>query len=228
MTRLIAFGCSMTYGHCLPSRDLAWPSQLSRVLGLDCVNMSRVGSSNKQIWHDLINFDFQEDDIVFVLWSYPSRSCVLKNKKESINIGHWLIEESQLSKTFYENFYTKYDMETQSKLFVSHANLFLAGKKITIYNLCIEKSHTLLFEMGVNHIPLHFGSYEKIFPKADDNLHPGVDAHAMFSRDILMHLGRTEYKHIPKKNPMSLVERLSQPFDFKNFYEQLRKLIKRL
>jgi hypothetical protein len=138
MSRLIAFGCSLTYGHCLPSRDLAWPNQLSRVLGLDCVNMSRVGSSNKQIWHDLINFDFQEDDVVFVLWSYPSRSCVLKNKKESVSIGHWMIEESELSKTFYEQFYTKYDMETQSKLFVSHANLFLAGKKITIYNLCID------------------------------------------------------------------------------------------
>lgn len=228
MTRLIAFGCSMTYGHCLPSRDLAWPNQLAKVLELDCVNRSQVGSSNKQIWHDLVNFDFQQDDVVFVLWSYPSRSCVFKSKKESINIGHWMIEESQVSKTFYETFYTKYDAETQSKLFVSHANLFLSSRQITIYNLCIEKSHKMLFEMGADHIPLYFGSYEKIFPKADDNLHPGVDAHAMFSRDILKHLARDEYKHIPKKNPMSLLERWSQPFDFKNFSEQVRKLIKRL
>jgi len=228
MARLIAFGCSMTYGHCLPSRDLAWPSQLSKVLGLNCVNMSQVGSSNKQIWHDLINFDFRQDDVVFVLWSYPSRSCVFKNRNQSISIGHWLIEESQLSKIFYDKFYTKYDIEMQSKLFVSHANLFLADKKITIYNLCIEKSHKMLFELGSTHIPLYFGSYEKLFPKADDNLHPGVDAHVMFSRDILMHLGQDEYKHIQKKDPMSLLERLSQPFDFKNFNEQIKKLIKRL
>ena len=74
MSRLVAFGCSYTYGYGLsdchiepnkpgpnPSK-LAWPSLLANMLDLEVVNCSNIGASNIHILWRLINFDFKNDD----------------------------------------------------------------------------------------------------------------------------------------------------------------------
>ena len=93
MTRLVAFGCSNTYGEALPdcwyevragewgARDTpstqAWPALLADQLGLLCVNRAVPGGSNKLMLHRILNTEFLEGDVVIAAWTYPTRWCTI-------------------------------------------------------------------------------------------------------------------------------------------------------
>ena len=85
MSRLVAFGCSTTYGHGLPDctigtgagpepSQFAWPVKLAEKLGRTPVNMSKPGAGNTEILWKMFNFDFEPDDLCIVMWSYFTRS----------------------------------------------------------------------------------------------------------------------------------------------------------
>ena len=76
MPRLVAFGCSHTYGEGLEdcwnwetrkagpvASKFAWPQILANLLKRECVNLGRRGASNKEILHNIQMFDFEKDDI---------------------------------------------------------------------------------------------------------------------------------------------------------------------
>lgn len=210
MNRLIAFGCSLTFGHGLsdchnpphhpgyaPS-EYAWPAVLSSLTNRQCINMATPGSSNKRIWKTIIDFDYEQSDIVFILWSFPDRTAIL-NKHNIKDIGPWL--NDTVSKNYYENSYSEYDALVQSQLFVSHANGIFKEKNITVYNLITEKSLKNVFILRGNtipHIPLYlwddFGSY---YPKALDNSHPGNECHIEFASSIHTYITTGKIKKLP-------------------------------
>jgi hypothetical protein len=156
MSRLIAFGCSLTFGHGLPDchcpphhpgytpSEYAWPAILSSLTNHQCINLANPGASNKRIWKTIIDFDYELSDIVFILWSFPERSAIL-NKNNIQDIGPWM--DDTVSKNYYENSYSEYDALVQSQLFISHANGFLKEKNITVYNLIVEKSLKNVFTL---------------------------------------------------------------------------------
>ena len=99
MARLVAFGASYTYGDGLPDTfpndnkpsSLAWPGILADNLNLECVNMSSQGAGNKKIWHDILNFKFKPNDIVFILWAFPNRYTIFNSKSKFKNLNpHFL------------------------------------------------------------------------------------------------------------------------------------------
>ncbi len=216
--RLIAFGCSLTYGAGLsdcfvppngpgpfPSKK-AWPFLIANALDIECINQSRPGASNKEIWQNIVSFNFQKDDIVFVMWSYPERSCVLHpTTNKSQQIGPW----SENHELFYEQFYSKYDADAMSKLFVSHADMFLANKGILVFNLVVDRKFKYIFELGkhtVEHIPVYIWTHENRFPLSADNNHGNEQCHAEVARLIMDH---TDIKHdIPKQQPLSVPQRV--------------------
>ena len=73
--RVIAFGCSFTFGHGLPDcfnppknpgkapSKYAWPSLVANELNVKCINKSLPGSSNKRIWHNIGKFKFKKTKI---------------------------------------------------------------------------------------------------------------------------------------------------------------------
>lgn len=92
MPRLVAFGCSFTYGHSLPDcvgeleddgkdfgrpgdlpSQYAWPNLLAEKLGYDCLNLSVIGTGNYQILIDILRTDFKQDDVVIIGYSYFNR-----------------------------------------------------------------------------------------------------------------------------------------------------------
>jgi lysophospholipase L1-like esterase len=197
MARLIAFGCSMTYGdglpdiypkHAKPSR-LAWPQLLADKLGLECVNCGMSGSSNKKIWHDILNFKFAPDDTVVVLWSYTDRTTVYKSKSNYLGISPGIIDSNPLVEMFYKNFYSEYDVELNTRLYINQANAFLKNRGLNKYNLLIKNSSRKLFELAgekVDFVPLPFyENYRNVYPRGLDHLHPGELSHAKFARDVL-------------------------------------------
>ena len=82
LSRLIAFGCSLTYGFGLPDcyvSDMqhgpnpsvhAWPALTATALKLDIVNKAISGASNLKILNEILNFDFNIEDTVIILWSF--------------------------------------------------------------------------------------------------------------------------------------------------------------
>lgn len=218
--RLVSFGCSLTYGAGLedcfippdrpgihPSKK-SWPSLIAQELDIECVNQSRIGSSNKEIWHNIISFDFKDHDLVFIMWTYPDRTCILHPKKDkSEQIGIW----SEDKKIFYKDFYSEYDAETMSKLFVSHANYFLENKNIKVFNLVVDNRFKYIFKLNnriIDHIPVYIWTHENQFPLSQDNNHGNEECHREVARLIMDHVN-IEHS-IPKQKKLSLLKRFKR------------------
>lgn len=218
--RLIAFGCSLTYGAGLkdcfippdrpgprPSKH-SWPFLIAQELNIECINQSRTGSSNKEIWHNIISFDFKDDDIIFIMWTYPDRTCILHPKKDkSEQIGIWNNDK----KIFYKDFYSEYDTKTMSRLFVSHANCFLEKKNVKVFNLVVDRRFKYIFKMNdqvINHIPVYIWTYENQFQLSQDNNHGNEECHREVARLIMNHL---QIEHtISKQKKMSILKRFNR------------------
>lgn len=197
MDRLITFGCSLTYGHGLPDcfippknpgpepSKMGWASTIAKYMNRECVNQSSPGASNKKIWNTIINFDFKETDIVFILWSHEERYSIIK-KDTIVDIGIWTGHDS-----FYKDYYDENDAMLMSKLFVNHANMFVESKNIRVFNMVISpkrKDILTLGDMTMPHIPVYVGKFCKWYPYALDRSHPGIECNEVFSKKILDYL----------------------------------------
>jgi hypothetical protein len=197
--RLIAFGCSLTYGHGLPDcfvppygpglnpSKLAWPELVAKTLHKECINTSAPGASNKKIWNIVLNFEFKDNDLIFIHWSFPARTAMIR-EDGVVDISH-----NNKHDLYYQNFYDDYDSEVMSKLFVSHTNFYLNSKNLKVYNLVANRklqSILTLKEMTTSHLPVYIQDSIKKFPYALDGSHPGIECHEFFSNQILQELDK--------------------------------------
>ena len=132
MGRIVAFGCSHTYGMGLkdsfvegdllkpgasPS-DQAWPALLADKLGYDCTNQSTPGGSNLEILYNIFDFKFQEGDKVVVGWTTPARDVVF-NADGKVRIASFLVDGKFSSDQLEEivpNLYPEADTTTISEV----------------------------------------------------------------------------------------------------------------
>lgn len=188
MSRLIAFGCSVTYGHGLPDcfsppdgpgstpSNLAWPSLLGKKLGKSTVvNNSDPGASNLQILWKILNYEFQPNDICVVYWSYYDRLDFVRLDLNSSTTHRLQLED------FDKNFlsrpgYSKHNA-IRNFLMIHHAALFLEDKGIPYFFL-----DRIRFNIGAK-FPEHLKPKEYDDTQSDfnfkidialDNLHPGI------------------------------------------------------
>jgi hypothetical protein len=219
MERVITFGCSLTYGHGLPDcfsppRDpglnpsnLGWPSIIAKCLDRECINISSPGASNKKIWNDVIHFDYQETDIVFVLWSYIERSSIIHSSKKITFIGPWAPDHSN----YYKEFYDKHDATLMSSLFVNHANMFLQQKNITMHNIIPGTRELPILELNniiVKHIPIYITDIRDYHPLALDKRHPGIECQTAYSKKILDFLNiKNDLPEIKELNMLGKIKR---------------------
>lgn len=192
MQRLITFGCSFTQGQYLETDDpgsncysrLAWPFQLADKLKLECHNQGVNGSSAKKIWHKIVNFNFKKDDLVIILWTHKDRWCILKDDKNTIDFFPSYIEKRELTRTFYSQFYDEYDITETYSLFVDHANRFIKGKGLKVYNLDSNLSPMALKYTDIEFLKTDINEIRRRHPKALDNSHPGKEAHLEFANQV--------------------------------------------
>lgn len=102
MPKLIACGCSNTYGHglkdisfpgkhgkinyLLGASKLAWPQKLADLLGYECVNMGIPAAPNKLIAYRLTEVDdIQPDDIIVFMWTFLLRQAILPDLTRTPN-----------------------------------------------------------------------------------------------------------------------------------------------
>ena len=183
--RLVAFGCSNTYGLALPQEFIddevpltskyAWPAVLSNRLGVECVNKGIPGASNKLISHMISNTPLYSTDIVVVLWSYIDRWCVIENPNYNehnpalnYNIAPWI--SNKRSKYYYKLIYNETDHRLDTNYRIDYANLYLNNKGIKHYqSSCGSIDHPLLLDIKFQEL--------KNIDYAADNQHAGIEAH---------------------------------------------------
>ena len=157
MSRLIAFGCSLTYGDCLedcidfnqvnkiiidngklkkmygcgpqPSQ-YAWPSVLGKLLNIDqVVNKGWSGCSNKFIWKSIVDFKYQKDDLVFINWTLIDRYTSFGlDEDDSIHIGPWM--NNKRTKHYYKSIYSDVDGHYDFYIRTDHAKKYLDSQGI--------------------------------------------------------------------------------------------------
>lgn len=202
--RLVAFGCSLTYGHGLAdcwdptlkqprehSSSFAWPVVAARELNRECVNTSFPGASNKEILFKIQNFIFHPDDVVAILWTFPGRSCTIKVDTEIFNgqkFDNSIFDRIVPSNIEHEDFYKSYsetdalvDLYTR----IEYANLYFNSRKITAFHFLIEPRLVKEYSWFTAQIePIYMSEIKKSFPVAADDLHPGKLAHREFGLEV--------------------------------------------
>jgi len=194
MSRLITFGCSVTYGHglsdCLeelnrpgpePSKQ-AWPNLLATRLNKKLINTSTPGASNLEILFHILNFPFDPDDLIVILWTYPSRDMIFSVPTKEyrfpyIPLGVW--HDSNLAKSWLAT-HTDHDLIIRSWLSINHGELYLNNNNlrnnsffVDIHQLYDRPPEYLKFT-NINLTPLTNILASDL---AIDTSHPGPIAH---------------------------------------------------
>ena len=217
MKRLIAAGCSLTYGHGLPDcvdrydqkhpgpepSKMAWPGLLADQLNRACINLSRPGSSNKQIWHTLLNFNFEPDDIVIVYWSFIYRHCSLVSAN---NVKQILVNTMEKTdKLYYKHIFTEYDSVLDFYLRIRDVDAYIRSQDVEkIIHMTVENLNYLNTWYKINYkkqLPNIKSSFSQtpnitktksILDKRNicvdlalDDVHPGVRSHQLFADQLL-------------------------------------------
>jgi len=195
--RLIAFGCSNTYGHGLedcimpnmrdpgpnPSR-FAWPQLVADKLNLDCVNMGNPGASNKEIWYKAINFNFESTDTVIFLWSFVDRYCILRQDGFQPLSIHGT---EKFNKMYYKHIHDDYDACMDFYIRCNYMKQYLDSKNIFNLHGSVNQSKILYTPdwNTVELMPIYMDKIRNKFDTALDGMHPNHQAHELFATEVL-------------------------------------------
>lgn len=189
MKRLIVFGPSSSYGIGLDNKDTeVFGAILSQKLNRKFVNNSIPGASNKLICHSIVSFDYQEGDLVIILWAFNDRYTILKSETEFINIMPSYTNEKSVN--YYKNIHEDYDHTFMSKVYVNYGINYLVNKNIKNFSLFHGKTQKETLDNETHLIPLYYTDFDKGYPRASDGVHLGIEGNK--------NLGNTLYKYITK------------------------------
>jgi hypothetical protein len=201
MSRLVTFGCSFTYGQGLPGckignnttkvastpSEYAWPVNLSKLLDIKVINKGVPGASNLEILFHILNFDFKQDDIVVIMWSFPDRDLYfnsVKGLKPFKQLGNWLLNRNKYEEEWLKNLSFK-DNCVKSWLHIHHADLYL--QSLSLKYIHYPTVPNLLKEYQPGYIKKITNFYSDGFAdidKGEDNSHPGIKSHLETAKRI--------------------------------------------
>lgn len=202
MPRLVAFGCSYTYGHGLPDchvppdhpgdkpSKFAWPQLIANELHYECLNLSEPGSGNFQILMNVLRTKFNSDDLVILGYSYFSRFRFYQ-MSDKISKGYILPQyDPEHKKILLEDLnFEHWDKKIywDNWLAIQHIELLLNSqniKNLSFLNipggLKEAKPKLLKLDNFINNMKI---VHEE--DKALDGAHPGLGSHASQAALIL-------------------------------------------
>lgn len=193
MSRIVSFGCSLTFGQSLPDcilgkkTDLpsqyAWPSVLARLMRRPCKNYGIPGASNLEILHCISSVtEIFPGDVVIVMWSFLERSCVLESDTVK-QIGPW-IDRPEI-KTYYQHLHSDYTDRFLYPILVRHGDALVRKHTDNVYHM--EARTTDCFPLSTLGV-----SIDDAEPFTDatytdtgiDGVHPGIIRHEQLAKKI--------------------------------------------
>ena len=178
MSRLIAFGCSLTHGYGLKNQDDAWPNILASKCNMDIINHGEPAASNKRILWKILTTDINKDDIVVVKWSYTNRWCVIKDSDNIFNLGPWMKDKD--SRLWYKNFYNDTDRIFDAQIIIKYADYYLKEKGIKFYFMHTAPKDLAKLNVDATFLKTSISDISQQYTKAKD-YHPGADAHKAYA-----------------------------------------------
>lgn len=203
ISRVVAFGDSQTYGYFLTETNngygtgpntLAWPTVVANYYNVDVINNGVCGASNKEIWLEAINFNYQKGDIVCILWSFFDRDFFpTGDLRDSILgfEGHYegtkIIPNyfnNKKNTFYYKEFHSNFNSFASFSLYKSHLALHLESMNIPYVFRNLE----------VSNIPKTSFEWDKTVCKgidyilddyALDNSHYGLESHKTVAQDFI-------------------------------------------
>ena len=185
MNRLVAFGCSLTFGIGLPdtwpyrekyvASSLAWPNILGNKLNLETINKGIPAAGQTEILNTILNFDFHDNDTCVIMWSYFDRLDFYKFTEP--NFGHRIgPRHKSYRKILLMSDTYQIDVARRNWLVMQHCMLYLRNKKIkAVHIVCLDDkiSHpNTLYKIDI------FDTIQDItwnyHDKALDKIHPGM------------------------------------------------------
>ena len=205
MNRLIAFGCSHTFGHGLsdcwiekekthgvyPSK-YAWPTILARHMNRFPVNMGICGAAANQISNNIVRYNYRKNDIVVVLWTHTNRHSVVYQNGSASQMSAYAATLNKKSKIWLKNFYDEYDSLINYASSIITAQKFLEKNNIPSMHFIVEDIQSDVEKYKVNKffelIDLDnngiFFYDNPIRDVALDNAHLGPETHKWFAQEI--------------------------------------------
>ena len=208
--RLIAFGCSQTYGHCLPDcyvkaksarngvgialnpSKMAFAQLVGDYLNRTVHNLAWPGGSNRNMWYHAVHFDYQPTDMVLCVWTMADRNMVVR-KNDTHHLGPWP-GVHPLNKAW-QRFTAMSNSDSDSELtafhLMDHTHRVVAPKVKKILHYKQHNQHYIetpawcnfRFQNSLqNMVP-----YEKM-DTALDGEHYGVESHKSIARQMIQDL----------------------------------------
>jgi len=197
-SRLITFGCSLTFGHGLedcynyetrepgpnPSK-FAYPNIVKDKLGFkELINLSKCGASNKYIAEQVISFDFLQNDVILIQWSFIERWhwWVDMQDNKQVHLGPW--QKGKLAKDFYKYYWDEETSAIDNALVIDYTHLYLEKLDNKFYTMI--GSNTV--KAPVQHakfLPCVFSEHRGV-DLALDKSHPGPKAHKTFAEELII------------------------------------------
>ena len=203
LNRIVAFGDSQTYGYFLtetnngygsgPS-ELAWPNVVADYYDVNVVNNGICGASNKEIWLEAINFNYQKGDTVCILWSFFDREFFPTGDVRDSIVGfdgHFegikLVPnhfKSKKNALYYEQFHSNFNSFVSFSLYKSHIAHYLDSINVPYFFRNLE----------VSNIPKSSFAWDKTVCKginyvlcdyAFDNIHYGLESHKTVANNFI-------------------------------------------
>lgn len=143
--RFIAFGCSITYGHGLsdciadnrvgagetPSK-FSWPNHLASRYGAELINLAYCGGSNYYILNRILNFDWRDDDIALISFTYFYRYTIFDENEPPFNVNAQDVNNhaKKHRATAFYNLFDNNHLSWNDTVSIDSSFLFLNYKKI--------------------------------------------------------------------------------------------------
>jgi hypothetical protein len=188
MSRLVAFGCSITYGHGLPDcftppnhhgsvpSNLAWPTLLGNKLEVNTiVNNGNPGASNLEILWKILNYEFEDNDLCVVYWSFYDRLDLVRLDLDSSKTHRLQLEDVDKDFLIKANYTTH--LIIRNFLIIHHAALSLEKKGVQYFFL--DRNSLSVGAKFPEHLkPKNYDNTQLDvnfrIDLALDNLHPGI------------------------------------------------------
>jgi hypothetical protein len=198
--RLVAFGCSLTYGDGLPdcyvsdptdplgyhagpvpSRH-AWPRLAADMLGMDCLNLAGSGNSNTRILLGVLTHAWQPGDAAAVLWTYPDRDYLLLEGGPR-NVGPWNATSWDTATSYYTA-HDGCDMQTRAWISHHHAASYLSSIGIP-FTMASASPWERGWWTGDDHRAIDASVFSQPFMDVGlDGLHGGMLQHEAWAREF--------------------------------------------
>jgi hypothetical protein len=204
------FGCSQTYGHCLPDcyvqppkpkgiwdvdtadkpSEQCFAAIVGRELGVNIKNHAWPGASNKYMWYKMINKQYDADDTVVCVWTLIDRTYVIR-KDDAFHLGVWdsPCKRNQAFRRYVAQNDSNENLELDAFHLIDHAHRIVAPKVKKILHYKMNPSldnppdwFSLKFVNSLCYmVPLGHDL-------ALDGMHYGVESHKTIAKQMIQDL----------------------------------------